>query len=209
MTATIGSPTDLASRAALELLRTALLAKLAVDLQDPALAHRAAREALAQAGLLHALDFPPYVDESYPQAEQHDEQVPLVSLPLDLEQLVRAGHLVEVRPGVFRRAHKLAHPGATTDGATACTSSVSHPGGCPRWLHMGRLPSRAELSATSVLGAVNVTPHAVDHGAASGIEAQVGALLGPPVTSAAAPARGAGPVPENGTGAATGDGRPR
>lgn len=81
---------DLAGACALELLRLALLAKLAVDLQDPALAHRAAREAMAQAGLLHALDFPSYVDEAdddedlpeldellvaaYPPAEPHDDE---------------------------------------------------------------------------------------------------------------------------------------
>lgn len=50
---------DAATLAATELLRTALLAKLAVDLQDPALARRAAREALTHARLLAGLDFPP------------------------------------------------------------------------------------------------------------------------------------------------------
>lgn len=50
---------DLAALGANGLLRTALLAKLAVDLEDPVLARRAAREALAHARLLSGLDFPP------------------------------------------------------------------------------------------------------------------------------------------------------
>lgn len=57
---------DLAAEAAQELLRTALLAKLAVDLQDPVLARRAARKALAQARLLAGLDFPAAVDDATP-----------------------------------------------------------------------------------------------------------------------------------------------
>lgn len=54
---------DLATTAAWQLLRTALLAKLAVDLEDPALARRAAREALTHARLLSGLDFPPGVED--------------------------------------------------------------------------------------------------------------------------------------------------
>jgi hypothetical protein len=45
--------------AAEDLLRTALLASFAVDLQDPVLARRAAREALSSARLLCGLDFLP------------------------------------------------------------------------------------------------------------------------------------------------------
>ncbi len=50
---------DLATEQTHGLLRTALLAKLAVDLQDPALARRAARDALAHARMLSGLGFPP------------------------------------------------------------------------------------------------------------------------------------------------------
>lgn len=53
---------DLAAVEATELLRTALLAKLAVDLEDPVLARRAARQSLAHARLLSGLEFPPHVD---------------------------------------------------------------------------------------------------------------------------------------------------
>lgn len=49
----------LAATAARNLLKVSLLAKLAVDLQDPALARRAAREAQTHARLLAGLDFPP------------------------------------------------------------------------------------------------------------------------------------------------------
>jgi hypothetical protein len=48
--------------AAEELLRTALLCKLAVDLQDPVLARRAARAAAGPARLLSGLDFASYVE---------------------------------------------------------------------------------------------------------------------------------------------------
>ena len=44
--------------ASTELLRTAALAKLATDLRDPALARRAAREAVTHARLLAGLDYP-------------------------------------------------------------------------------------------------------------------------------------------------------
>lgn len=52
-----------ASEVAAELLRTALLAKLAVDIEDPVLARRAARYATASARLLSGLDFPPHSDD--------------------------------------------------------------------------------------------------------------------------------------------------
>jgi hypothetical protein len=54
---------DLVSDTAHELLRTALLAKLACDLGDPALARRAARYAQSAAKLLAGLDLPTYVEE--------------------------------------------------------------------------------------------------------------------------------------------------
>ncbi len=58
-----GGHSDLVSDTAQELLRTALLAKLAVDLGDPALARRAARYAQSSAQLLAGLDIPTHVDD--------------------------------------------------------------------------------------------------------------------------------------------------
>ena len=54
-----------------ELLRTALLAKLAVDLGDPALARRAARRAAGSARLLSGMDLPVSVDpdEDLPEVD--------------------------------------------------------------------------------------------------------------------------------------------
>jgi hypothetical protein len=65
-----------AAEAAKELLRTALLAKLACDLEDPALARRAAREASRHARLLSGLDFPAY--------DTGDEPLPDVGDLLDV-----------------------------------------------------------------------------------------------------------------------------
>lgn len=45
-----------------ELLRTALLCKLAIDIGDPVLAGRAARRAATSARLLGGMDLPAYVD---------------------------------------------------------------------------------------------------------------------------------------------------
>ncbi len=61
-------PLDVAtSTAAFELVRTALVAKLAVDLGDPVLARRAARYARSSAQLLAGLvDFPPHDDREEP-----------------------------------------------------------------------------------------------------------------------------------------------
>ncbi len=68
------SSLTLASSTAAELLRTALLAKLAVDLEDPALARRAARYARSSAHLLSSLDFPPHTD----QPDDDDQALPEV-----------------------------------------------------------------------------------------------------------------------------------
>lgn len=62
-----------ATTAAAELLRVSLLAKLAVDLEDPVLARRAARKAQAPARLLAGLDFAAYVGE-----DQDDDALPEV-----------------------------------------------------------------------------------------------------------------------------------
>jgi hypothetical protein len=71
---------DLVSDTAHELLRTALLAKLAVDLGDPQLARRAARYAQSSAKLLAGLDLPTYVedddDESLPEVDDLLERMP-------------------------------------------------------------------------------------------------------------------------------------
>lgn len=65
--------------AAEELLRTALLAKLAVDLQDPVLARRAARRAVLSGRLLSGLDFPALVS-----LDEEDSDLPDVQDLLDL-----------------------------------------------------------------------------------------------------------------------------
>lgn len=84
--------TGVASVCAHELLRTALLAKLAVDLQDPRLARRAAREALAQARLLSGLDFLAYEDEDDPTYEddQADEDAAALA---DVAQVLLLAYL--------------------------------------------------------------------------------------------------------------------
>lgn len=60
-----------------ELLRTALLVKLAVDLADPVLARRAARQAAGHARLLSGLSVPPYAepgdDDGAPPDELRDQ----------------------------------------------------------------------------------------------------------------------------------------
>ena len=61
-----------AAAAAHELLRTALLAKLAVDVGDPALARRAARRAASSARLLSGMHLPAYVDPD----EDLDDDLP-------------------------------------------------------------------------------------------------------------------------------------
>jgi hypothetical protein len=72
----------LAVSTAFELVRTALLAKLAVDLGDPMLARRAARYAQSAAHLLAGLDFPPYDDredpddQALPEVEDLLERMP-------------------------------------------------------------------------------------------------------------------------------------
>jgi hypothetical protein len=58
----VSAPGGPAAAAAEELLRTALIAKLAVDLDDPALARRAANEAAGHARLLVDLDLPVVLD---------------------------------------------------------------------------------------------------------------------------------------------------
>jgi len=65
---------DAAAAAAFDLLRTALLAKLAVDLDDPVLSRRAATEAAGHARLLAGLDYPPAVDDDAVHAEVVDGQ---------------------------------------------------------------------------------------------------------------------------------------
>lgn len=65
--------------AAEELLRTALLAKLAVDLQDPVLARRAARRAVLSGRLLSGLDFPAFVS-----LDEEDSDLPDVQDLLDV-----------------------------------------------------------------------------------------------------------------------------
>ncbi len=63
-----------ATAVAAELLRTALLAKRAVDLQDSALAGRAARYAASSAHLLAGLDVPTYDDSE----DVDDQELPEV-----------------------------------------------------------------------------------------------------------------------------------
>jgi hypothetical protein len=65
--------TTLAASTAFELVRTALVAKLAVDLGDPVLARRAARYAQSSARLLGGLDFPAEVDEPQRDVEHLPE----------------------------------------------------------------------------------------------------------------------------------------
>ncbi len=72
----------LATTTAADLLRTALLAKLAVDLEDPALARRAARYAQTAAHLLAGLDFPPHVE-----GDDLDDEQELPSLEDLLERM--------------------------------------------------------------------------------------------------------------------------
>ncbi len=76
------SPLTLATLTAAELLRTALLAKLAVDLEDPALVRRAAGYAESSAHLLAGLTFPTYVDR-----EEDDEDQSLPSLDEFLDRM--------------------------------------------------------------------------------------------------------------------------
>ncbi len=71
-----------------KLLRTALLAKLAVDLEDPALARRAARYAQTSAHLLAGLDFPPHDDREEPD----DQALPEVE---DLLERLPSRHDLE------------------------------------------------------------------------------------------------------------------
>lgn len=63
----------LAAETANELLRTALLAELAVDLGDPRLARRAARHSASNARLLAGLDLPRHEDDD----DDPDEDVAL------------------------------------------------------------------------------------------------------------------------------------
>lgn len=80
----------LALSTAQELLRTALLSKLAVDLEDPVLARRAARCAAESARLLSGLDFPAHVDED--QADEDAAGLPDVG---DLLEALRPAPLPE------------------------------------------------------------------------------------------------------------------
>jgi hypothetical protein len=74
--------TDLALTTAFELVRTALVAKMAVDLGDPVLARRAVRYAQSSAQLLAGLDFPADVDgdgsddEALPEVDDLLERMP-------------------------------------------------------------------------------------------------------------------------------------
>ncbi len=70
-----GAAPGLASATAAELVRTALLAKLAVDLGDPPLARRAARYAQSSAHQLAGLNFPAHVDNG---DEGDDQALPEV-----------------------------------------------------------------------------------------------------------------------------------
>lgn len=71
------TPLDRATSAAADLLRTSLVARLAVDLEDPQLARRAAREAGTHARLLRGMDFPPYRGEDpLPELDDLLERMP-------------------------------------------------------------------------------------------------------------------------------------
>ncbi len=59
-----------------ELLRTALVAKFAVDLEDPVLVRRAARLAAGHAQVLSRLDFPAHSREDDDVLSEHDVQLP-------------------------------------------------------------------------------------------------------------------------------------
>jgi hypothetical protein len=69
-----------AQSVAFELVRTALVAKLAVDLGDPVLARRAARYAQSSARLVAGLDFPAHVesddDQALPEVDDLLERMP-------------------------------------------------------------------------------------------------------------------------------------
>ncbi len=59
-----------------ELLRTALVANFAVDLEDPVLVRRAARLAAGHAQVLSRLDFPAHKQEDDDVLSEHDVQLP-------------------------------------------------------------------------------------------------------------------------------------
>jgi hypothetical protein len=89
------SAREQASTTAAELQRTALLAKLAVDLGDPPLARRAARYAQSSARLLAGSDFPPHVDDDCDDCD-HDHDHDHQSLPEVDDLLERLPNRAEV-----------------------------------------------------------------------------------------------------------------
>ncbi len=90
MTGVQGTGLAAAASSVGELLRAALVAKLAVDLEDPVLARRAARLAAGHAQVLSRLDFPAHSKEDDDVLSEPDVQ-PDVQLP-DVGDLLALRH---------------------------------------------------------------------------------------------------------------------
>ncbi len=97
------TPLERATTTAAELVRYALVAKLAVNLGDPPLARRAARYAESSARLLGGLEFPVHVDD--------DDDLPLPEVDDLLARMPSRQELLDpTRDSLHPQAHRPADP---------------------------------------------------------------------------------------------------